>query len=884
HTDTLTFLFTDIEGSTQLWEREADRMRLALACHDRLARAAVEHCHGTLVKMTGDGMHAVFRNPLDAVGAALDLQLAMADPDATGGTVLRVRCGMHAGVVEHRDNDYFGTPVNRAARIMSAAHGGQIIVSKAVFEFVRDHVPDGVSMRDLGSVRLPGFANSEHVYQVLHPRLRHDFPALRALERTPNNLPQQLTSFIGRGRELAEVTNLLGTARLVTLLGAGGVGKTRLALKVAAELLDDFSDGVWFVELAPLTDPQLVPQAVASAVGVTEEVGRPLAEALAKFVADRHLLLVIDNCEHVVQACAELTARLLQSGSMLRILASSREPFRTAAESTYPVPALAVPDPTEKIALDAMTRYESVELFVDRAVAQLPAFRLSEGNARAVIEICRHLDGIPLAIELAAARVRALSVDNIAARLNDRFRLLTSGNRTALPRQQTLRALIDWSHDLLSAMECVVFRRLAVFAGGWTLEAAEAIAYSDGIERSDVLDPLTQLVEKSLVVADVDTGRYRLLETVRDYARGRLADAGEAAATEDRHLTFYLALAERARSEFFGAQQVSWLARLDDERENLLAAHACCVRDQTRGHAGLQLVTAMKQYLHRRGFLSLADRLMSESLAHPAAQVREVERSRALFSLGQIRNSMGHYVDARACLEESVAIGREIGSRQRVAAALQPLAITLAGLGDFPGARRCYDEAIELARQIGVKREIASALNNRAQLHRLEDELELAMPLLEQALSLIREVSDTENTAVMLLNLAMIDIASRSCDTARDALREALAIAVDTGSKPASQSVIEVAVGLAAECREWSRAARLFGAAESLAAETQFQRDTADEAFLAPLIAKARGNLAPSQFDAAEAAGRQLTLDGALAEVQAWLQTDALRIEQDGPR
>lgn len=876
----LTFLFTDIEGSTSLWERQADRIRLALARHDALARAVVEHHNGTLVKMTGDGMHAVFRNPLDAVGASLEFQLAMADSDATCGVALRARCGIHAGVVEQRDNDYFGSPVNRAARIMGVAHGGQIIVSKVVFELVRNQVPDYVSMRDLGSVRLRGLAEPENVYQVLHPRLRHDFPALRALERTPNNLPQQVTSFVGREREVADVKTLLNTARLVTLLGAGGIGKTRLSLEAAADLLDDFPDGVWFVELAPLTDPRLVPQAVASVVRVTEEAGRPVSEALAKFVEDRGLLLVIDNCEHLVQACAELAAQLLRSGPKLRILASSREPFRIAAESTYPLSALAVPDPAEKVSRDAVTQYDSVRLFVDRAVAQLPTFRLNDQNASAVIDICRHLDGIPLAIELAAARVRALSVEYIAARLTDRFSLLTSGNRTALPRQQTLRALIDWSHDLLVAKERMVFRRLALFPGGWTMEAAEAVAAGDEIARDDVLDLLTQLVDKSLVVADADTGRYRLLETMRDYARGRLAEAGEETAAEDRHLTFYLALAERARSEFAGPQQALWLDRLDDERENLLAAHACCARDTRRGEAGLQLVTAMKQYLHRRGRLSLADRLMSEALAHPSAQVRDMERSRALFSLGQIRNSMGHYENARVCLEESVAIGREIRSQQRVAAALQPLAIALVGLGDFPGARQCYDEAIALARQIGVKREIASALNNRAQLHRVEGEFEAARPLLEQALSLIREVSDTENTAVMLLNLAMVDVGSHSADAARDALCEALAIAIDTGSKPASQSVVEVAAGLAAGCGEWARATRLFGAAESHAAETGFQRDTADEAFLSPLIAKARANLTPSQFDVIEAAGRQLGMCDALVEVRAWLETDVLKRER----
>jgi class 3 adenylate cyclase len=336
-----TFLFTDLEGSTGLWERYPERMRPALARHDAIARAAVEDNRGTVVKMIGDGMHAAFGDPLDGVRAALQLQHGLANFEATEGIALRARCGLHAGVHERRDNDFFGTAVNRAARIMGVAHGGQVLLSQAVADLVAERLPAGVALSDLGSVRLRDLAMPEHVYQVVDPTLRRDFPQLRSLESTPNNLPHQVTSFVGRARELAEIGELLGTTRLLTLVGVGGLGKTRLSLQVAADVLDDYPDGVWFVELAPLTDPQRVAQAVASVVGVREEAGRHVIEALVKYVKDRRLLLILDNCEHLVQACAELASRLLQSGANLKILASSRELLRVAGETTYPVPALA---------------------------------------------------------------------------------------------------------------------------------------------------------------------------------------------------------------------------------------------------------------------------------------------------------------------------------------------------------------------------------------------------------------------------------------------------------------------------------------------------------------------------------------------------------------
>ncbi len=866
-----TFLLTDIEGSSMLWEREHERMRSALACHDALARTAVEGNRGVVVKMSGDGVHAAFDDPLDGLAAVLAFQQMLADPAATGGIALRVRCGLHAGTAERRDNDFFGSTVNRAARISNSAHGGQVLLSHAVAALLAHRLPAGVTLRDLGRVRLRDLASPERLYQVMHPQLREQFPALRTLEATPNNLSQQLTSFVGRQRELNDVRTLLRNTRLLTLFGAGGIGKTRLSQQVAADVMDDFPDGVWFVELAALSDPRLVPQSVAFVLGVKEEAGRPVTEALLKFLRDRRLLLVLDNCEHLVQSCAELVTQMLQAGPNVKVMASSREHLHVAGESSYPVPALAIPDAGKAIELAAFTRYEAVLLFVDRAAAAQPSFVLTEENATAVADICQRLDGIPLAIELAAARVRTLSVQMIASRLDDRFRLLARGDRSAMPRQQTLRALIDWSHDLLSEREKVLLRRLAVFAGGWSLEAADAVGAGGDIEASDVLDVLSNLVEKSLVNMDADGGRYRLVETVRRYAQEKLDASGEGDATRTRHLAFYLAMAERASPELVGPEQGKWLVQLDLEGENLLAAHAWCDHAEDGAEQGLRLVFAVKLYMFYRGLLALLHRATVRALARPGAQGRSLARCRALHTAGQLGSLMGQYGEAREYLEESLSIARELGDTRRVGTVLDELGAVFAGQGDLTAAKGHIQEALAIARELGNKRELMAALNALAQIHRMQAELDNAEPLYEQMLALARELEDSENIAIGLLNLAMVAIARDAGENARKCLLEALAIAVEIGSRPAGQSALEVAAGLAALRREWARVADFFGASEAQMAQTGLKRDPADEAFLAPLILEARKALGPSAFAAAELAGRGLGYDHAIADVRAWL-------------
>ncbi len=870
-----TFLFTDIEGSTRLWELEPQRMRTAMAMHDALIRSAVEDNRGSIVKMTGDGIHAAFDDPIDALTAAVRLQQALIDPQATGGVALNVRCGVHAGASELRDGDYFGGVVNRAARLMSAANGGQVLLSHAVASGAADRLPDGYTLRDLGNVRLRDLAMPEHVYQLVQRELRSDFPALRSLEATPNNLPRQLTSFVGRDADLREVARLLTCTRLLTLTGTGGLGKTRLSLQVAAEAMDGYPDGVWFVELASLRDDALVPQALAAVVGVKEDPGRPVIEALAKFARDRRLLVILDNCEHLVRGCANLAKALLQAGPHVAILASSRESLHIGGETTYAVPALSLPDRDQSLAPEGLLQCEAVHLFRERAVAAKPSFELTANNAPSVASICRKLDGIPLALELAAARVRTMSIEAIDERLADRFRLLTAGDRTVEPRHQTLRALIDWSYDLLSDRERVLLRRLGVFAGGWTLDAAEAVGAGDGIDRAELLDVMTGLAEKSLVAPQAETDRYRLLETVREYALERLAESGEGDAVRERHLAFYVALAEEARPQLFGSRQVAWLARLEAELENLLAADAWCDSAVGGPELGLRLAYAIKPYWLNRGLLTLGHRVTDEALRR--APARNVARCRGLTGAGQLSYFMGRYDDARRYLEESLAIAREIRDTRTVAAVLQPLGMACLGQGDGATALLHLGEGLSLAENLGNKREIAAAMIALAQLYRMQGKPDSAEPLYQKALALARDLQDREVIAIALLNLAMVAVAQGLDERARGLLLDVHAIAAEIGSRAAGQCVLDVCAALAAERAQWDCAARLFGAAEVQAEQTGLRRDPADEAFIAPMLAKSRVAFGNAAFNAAEDAGRALSYEQAMEFARAWL--DARQVD-----
>ena len=882
----VVFLFTDIEGSTRLWDEQPALMRQALAAHDLLARQAVEGHGGRLVKSTGDGIHAAFDEPLAAMLAMLALQQALADPAATAGLALAVRCGLHQGADEARDNDYFGSDVNRAARIMAAAHGGQMLLSQAVADAVARGLPAGTSLCELGLVRLRDLSRPERLYQLLAPPLRVDFPALRSLAATPNNLVQQVNRFIGRTEELAQLRGLLAGNRLVTLFGTGGIGKSRLSVQLAAELIDDYPDGVWFVELAPLVDGQRVPLAVASVLGVKESPGQALDDTLAAFVRDRRLLVVLDNCEHVLAASAALAKRLLQASAGLKLLASSREVLRVAGEAVYPVPTLSVPAPSTPQSPEQLMQHAAVRLFVDRACTALPSFRIDAQNAAAVADICHRLDGIPLAIELAAARVRALPVQTIASRLHTSFQLLATRDETVAPRQRTLRLLIDWSHDMLSADERALYRRLSVFAGGFTLAAAEQVCAGDGLDTDAVIDTLAQLVEKSLVAMALDDhgggdARYRQLETVRQHAAEHLQAAeGEALAVWLRHVAWCRALADEAHPQLAGPQQAHWLARLDTEGENLLAALGWCAQvplaqaDAARpalAHA-LHLSYLLRPYWLNRGLLSLGLDSVLAVLACPVANTADTPRARGLFAAGQLCTFMGRYTEAQRLLTESLAITREQGDQRGASMALQPLGIAAIGLGDMAGARGYFEDAVQAARSLGNAHQLAGAINAVAQIDRMQGRLDDAQARYAEFVALARQLGDQEYIAIGLINLAMVALSRGDDGPVRAMLLEVMRVADDNGSRPLALGVLDVCTSLAAHGADWPRAARLHGLAEAQTRLAGLHRDAVDEAFLAPAVQATRQALGEPAFGDVAQHGGAAHLDAEWAVLRAWLQ------------
>ncbi len=710
----VTFLFTDVEGSTRLWEQSPATMREALVRHDALIENLTEANQGTLVRPRGEGdsRFAVFAQASSAVATAGAIQEALSAETWPTPHPLRVRMALHTGEADLRDGDYYGSAVNRCARLRSLAHGSQTLLSRATTELVRDNVPARARLDDLGEHRLKDMVRPEHVYQLTLIDSLDSFPTLQSLDSFPNNLPIQLTSFIGREREIAEAKNLLSTERLLTFTGSGGTGKSRLSMQVAAEVLPDFRDGAWLVELAALTDPALVLPSIATTFDVRPLPGVPLESAVIDYLRARHLLLMLDNCEHLLEACATLADTLLHSCPHLKILASSREGLGIAGETVYRIPSLSLPDTDEPDVNDILSS-EAAQLFMARAAATSARFMLTTRNAPALAQICHRLDGIPLALELAAARVTMFSAEQIAARLGDRFRLLTGGSRTALPRQQTLRAMIDWSYDLLTPPERALLQRLSVFVGGWTFEAAEAMT-----DELDVLELLTQLVNKSLVIVDEQDGvaRYRLLETIRQYARDRLFESGDSPAAWDRHLDYFLHFTEEVGSKLSTAEFFTWIERIEHDYDNILAALEWGA--ENRLEDTLLLVGNLNGFWSNRSHDKVYARLQGifdQLNARPAdseanSRRRETVRPKGLLALGTLALQQSDFPPARAAFSEAVAAARLIGDKSVQAYALIMWSVVLSFINDYVGIKAAAQESVAFFRETGENWGLAVAL------------------------------------------------------------------------------------------------------------------------------------------------------------------------------
>ena len=706
---TPTFLFTDIEGSTRLVHELGPSYREVLETHQRLLRSAFHA--GVEVGTEGDSFFFAFATAADAVVAAVAGQRALTAHEWPSGHRVRVRMGLHTGEASLGGDSYIGFDVHRAARIAAVGHGGQVLLSESTHALISRDLPDGVTVHDLGSHQLKDLSIPERIFQLVIAGLDANFPALRSLEGGRTNLPGQLTSFVGRERELIDLESLSRAHRLVTVIGTGGTGKTRLMIQAAAEMVSEQPDGVWLVDLAPISDPDLIALAVARALGIRDDPGRPLVETIIDFLRTKSLLLLLDNCEHLIGDVAELTERILVNCQAVSLCASSREALGVAGEQVFQVPSLEIPESPPDADGHATTaggwfasarESEAVRLFVDRATAVLPGFTLTSDDAPAVVQICRRLDGIPLALELAAARVPVLSVQEIAARLSDRFRLLTGGRRTALPRQQTLQALIDWSWDLLTDEERRLLRRLSVFAGGFTVDAAAEVAGDPSI---DVLDVVGHLVGRSLVVVDRrGPTRYRLLETIRQYARDRLVAADETSAARNRHLAYFLRIGVEAEPALSGPKMVLWLSLLDAEADNLRAAVEWGFEEDPP--AGLRLCLALVIYWRTRslaeGFEYLR-RAAALAISLPRAGMGETRLvARVLAAAANASWMAGSAAVGRPLAEESLRLARDMDDARTRAEALTAMAMTTMFQGQFDGVVEWIDEAIHLAELIGA--------------------------------------------------------------------------------------------------------------------------------------------------------------------------------------
>ena len=714
---TVTFLFTDIEGSTKLAQEYPQEMPELLARHNDILNQSIETHHGFVFRIVGDSFSAAFETASAALSAALEAQRILQNKSWSPAPI-KVRMGIHTGSAQWKEDSQgayyegYGT-LALTQRVMSVGHGGQILLSQTTHDLVKERLPEGTELRDMGERRLKDILQPEHIYQVAAPDLLSDFPPLTTLDSRNHNFPAQLTSFIGREQELREAQKLLSSTRILTFIGPGGTGKTRLSLQASAEQIPEFKDGVWLIELAQLTDSTYVLSAIASVFHLRELPGIPLIDTATDYLRGKQLLLVLDNCEHLIETCAQLSEHFLQACPKLKILTSSREALGIDGETVYRVPSLSLPSAQGGRSKSLMD-YEATRLFSERAIKANPQFTLTTGNAPYVIQICERLDGIPLAIELAAARVKLFTPQQIAERLDDRFKLLTGGSRTALPRQQTLRALIDWSYLTLNETEQEVLRRLAVFSGGWTFEAAESVA-----GEIEAMDGLSGLVNKSLVNVEEQEGesRYRYLETIRQYAMEKLLESGDSVNVRDRHLAHFMEVSRRAEEYFGTAQRLLWVNRLEVEHDNIRSALGWGL--ESNPESTLEMVSSLAGFWLSRSYMTegcnwcQAAISRAEAIA-PAEAALDPLRARAYTSLAMLSINRGDHQSGQTAARKAVALARQVDDPLQLARALHFLGMASAFLGDETLAFDSLHESEALCRKFGYNNDLASVLESLA--------------------------------------------------------------------------------------------------------------------------------------------------------------------------
>jgi predicted ATPase/class 3 adenylate cyclase len=903
---TLTFVFTDIEGSTALLRRVgADVYAQILADHHSLIRSALAGHEGAELNTLGDGFFAAFSSPRACVVAVLEMQRDLQERDWPEGERVRVRMGVHTGEAAQTSAGLLGLDVHRAARVAGVASGGQILLSETTAALVRDSLPAGADLRDLGLHRLKDLGRPEEIFQLDAAGLPTEFPPLRSLDNPalPNNLPVQLTTFIGREREMAEVRALVGSSRLVTLAGAGGSGKTRLSLQVAAELLDGTGDGVWLVELAAVTVEDAVPQAICASLGIAWRPERPVLETMVDALAHQHVLMVLDNCEHLIGGCAKTADAILRRCPRVHLVATSREPLGIGGETIYRVPSLSLPGPVEPGVMTAESS-DAVALLLDRAKEQGVEVPVDQQTGPLIALICRQLDGMPLAIELAAARLRSLSLSDLRDRLDQRFHLLTGGSRTALPRQQTLEATVDWSYSLLTAAERQLLRRLSVFAEGFDLAAAEAVCGFGDIEVFEVTELLGSLVDKSLVVAEQAGGevRYRLLETIRQFAGERLAQAGrdDAASVAAAHSGYYLSVAERAAPHLTGPDQGRWFRQLDAERANLRRAVRHAADDSDGTARVLRFGVALQRYWMAREDDEEARELLLPVLERPEARAdprlfgaAAITAMHAIASndraaaqrLGELTVELARQLDDDRVLigalsllcggyyfsgelekglplgEEAVERARRLGDDVLLAGALMKYLLA-SDLIDPVRSEQLYTEAIACTERTG-DRLVTYSLHNNLGVHALRaGDIPTARAHLEQAAAIMPEIGEKSHHVTG--NLGWVLRQENDSDGARAKFEASLRISLRHGERVGvGYSSLGLAC-VAADENNWYRAAELHGAAQAFLDRTGEPWQEPEARYRRESLDKLRTQLGAEQLDRAYGAGNVLGFDDAL--------------------
>ena len=908
-TGTVTFLFTDIEGSTKLAQEHPEKWDVLRDRHHAILHSAMDAQQGYIFHVIGDAFCAAFSTARQALAAALQAQQSLYKED-WGNTPIKVRMGIHTGQAEiQASGDYSGyLTLSRVQRLMSAGHGQQTLISQETEQLLSGQLPAQVSLRDLGEHRLKDLIRQEHIYQVDIADLPDTFPALKALDAKLNNLPTQLTPFIGREHEIASLLELIRNpvVRLVTLTGAGGTGKTRLSLQVASAVFDQFPDGIYFVPMAETTDRDLAVSRIAQAMDVREGNGRFLIDTLKDYLADKTLLLILDNFEQLIGA-ASLTADLLVAASKLKILISSRIVLRIRGEYELPVLPLEIPDPANLPALEQLQQNESIQLFMQRARAANPNFALTKENASAVADICRSLEGLPLAIELAAARIKILPPQAMLAKLSNRLSFLTGGGGDLPARQQTLRNTLDWSYSLLSGQERTLFARLGIFAGGFSLEAAESVCNPDG--TLDVLNSVEILLNNSLLRQEQDANglnRFRMLGTVREYALERLQKQTELPMLTRVHGLYYVSQITRAMGfKLFSSESVTWLDWCESELDNIRAALAWVQKNPEADEFKSVLILFLSWFWYRRGYLRegrvWAEKFLGSEWATPGTVGRagallssamlalwqgeaktaivEAEECVAIFqreedeqflpvamlNLGVINVNMGNDAAAHPLLEEAGSLFLEAGQRFFYAVSLVHLGNVALGLGNPTEARQWLEKAYPIAMEVGDQWAISFALNNLGEVARVQGDYDQARQYYEESEALLRVMGDPGDLARLVHNLACVAQHAGDFKKAKSLLSESLAMFRKFGNKRGIAECLMGLAGLKVEDGQPQQAARLFSAAETILAESGTQWWPADRADVEHNRAAILSSLGEAVFLAEYGIGQKMPLSQAFA-------------------